>query len=135
MKECKICRKLITTSKNIFCSRECYAKYLATDKDRLLHCSNIATLGGQSRWKEHEYSYHANGYIMIKSLEHPYKNKRGYVYAHRLKKEKEIGRNLFPSEVVHHRDGNKLNNNIDNLEIFKTTNEHTRFHGLKGDLR
>jgi len=32
-------------------------------------------------------------------------------------------------------DGNKLNNKIENLKLFSTTNEHTSFHGLRGDLR
>jgi len=37
--------------------------------------------------------------------------------------------------VVHHKDGNKLNNKITNLVLFKTTNEHSSYHGFKGDLR
>lgn len=49
--------------------------------------------------------------------------------------EKELGRYLNPKEIVHHIDGIKLNNKIENLKLFSTTNEHTTFHGLRGDLR
>ena len=37
---------------------------------------------------------------------------------HRWVMEKTIGRKLMPNEIIHHRDGNKLNNSINNLELF-----------------
>lgn len=39
-----------------------------------------------------------------------------------------IGRKLSPNEVVHHKDGNKLNNDISNLEIL-TRSQHSSLHG------
>lgn len=39
------------------------------------------------------------------------------VLEHRYVMEKYIGRKLLTSEIVHHKDGNGLNNNISNLEI------------------
>ena len=135
MKRCKICKKELIKRNRKFCGRKCYARYLATDKIRLQHCSKIGKLGGQARWKGHKYAYHTNGYIMIKVPNHPFANKRGYVYAHRLEMEKSLGRILSSIEVVHHKDGNKENNEIKNLVMYKTTNAHTKFHGLIGDLR
>lgn len=41
---------------------------------------------------------------------------------------KELGRELSPNEQVHHKDGNPLNNNIDNLEVL-TAEEHAALHG------
>jgi hypothetical protein len=38
-----------------------------------------------------------------------------------------LGRSLEPWELVHHKDGNKMNNVIENLEI-KTWPEHTILH-------
>ena len=40
-----------------------------------------------------------------------------YVYEHRLLMEKKIGRLLRPGEIIHHKDGDRLNNNIENLEL------------------
>lgn len=47
---------------------------------------------------------------------------------HRWVAEKSIGRKLKPNEVVHHKDGNKLNNSPDNLHVFSSQNEHQSFH-------
>lgn len=41
--------------------------------------------------------------------------------------EQKLGRKLLPNEQVHHKDGNPLNNDIDNLEI-KLLGEHQREH-------
>ena len=35
-----------------------------------------------------------------------------YVYEHRLLMEQKIGRLLRPGEIIHHKDGDRLNNNI-----------------------
>lgn len=41
-----------------------------------------------------------------------------YVQAHRIAMAEKLGRALLPRESVHHRDGNKRNNSIDNLELW-----------------
>lgn len=46
---------------------------------------------------------------------------------HRYEMEKEIGRRLLPSELVHHKDENKHNNDPSNLEI-TTRSNHARIH-------
>ena len=43
--------------------------------------------------------------------------------------EQYLGRKLTRDEVVHHKDGNKANNDIENLEL-TSLSEHTRQHQL-----
>lgn len=50
-------------------------------------------------------------------------------HEHRVVAEKILGRALVKGEIVHHKDGNKKNNNPANLEIM-TQGEHMREHGL-----
>ena len=68
-------------------------------------------------------------------LRKTYKDNNGYLrfansdkLVHRWVVEKSIGRKLLSNEVVHHRDGNKLNNSISNLEVFSSQEEHHTLH-------
>ena len=49
------------------------------------------------------------------------------VREHRFVMEKFLGRRLNSNEVVHHKDHNRLNNNIENLVLMAST-EHTQLH-------
>ena len=60
---------------------------------------------------------HSEGYILIRKPDHPFATKQGYVFEHRLVMEKHLGRYLKSNEHIHHKDGNKQNNFIENLEI------------------
>ena len=78
------------------------------------------------------------GYYLIYFPEHPFANGDGMVFEHRLVAEQflltetnsvEINgkRYLSPDFVVHHKDGDKTNNDVSNLEIM-TLSEHTKYH-------
>lgn len=68
------------------------------------------------------------GYVSIQCKDHPRRSEHGYVLEHILVMEKEIGRYVTKEEVVHHIDGNKSNNSISNLMLFKNDSEHRKFH-------
>jgi len=56
--------------------------------------------------------------------------KRNGMHEHRYLMEKKLGRKLDTDEVVHHIDGNKRNNSLENLEVI-TRSEHSRHHAIE----
>jgi hypothetical protein len=60
---------------------------------------------------------------------HPKANSKGLYPSHRIIVETSLGRYLDKSENVHHRNGNKKDNTLANLEVL-TVNEHIRLHGI-----
>jgi hypothetical protein len=76
--------------------------------------------------KDHKGWYKCNEYIMRLVTEHPFMNKRRYVPEHRLVMEQQLGRFLEPTEIIHHRDQNRSNNNINNLELQGNQSIHAK---------
>lgn len=62
--------------------------------------------------------------------EHPCAIKHGYVLHHRVVMENHLNRILDANEVVHHKNGNKTDNRVENLEVF-LNNAHVKMHKLQ----
>lgn len=71
------------------------------------------------------------GYVYIHAPDHPNASKSRQVSEHRLVMEAKIGRYLDRKEVVHHVDGDPMNNHPDNLVLFGDNGDHLR-HDLAG---
>lgn len=69
-----------------------------------------------------------HGYILILKPKHPFRNKKGYVFEHRLVMEEFLGRELSLEEVVHHINGNISDNRIENIMLFANQSEHLKHH-------
>lgn len=101
-KQVKLVGSQLTTGCGKYCSKQCEA----------------ANCNGR---------FMKNGYWCIKA-DHPRQYDKGYYYEHILVMEKYLGRYLDTEfEVIHHKDGNKTNNDISNLEL-KTRKEHGDYH-------
>ena len=61
---------------------------------------------------------------------HPRASKYGYVYHHRIVVENSIKRMIRDGEVIHHVNGNKKDNRVENL-VLMTASEHTRMHNIE----
>jgi len=60
----------------------------------------------------------SGGYIEVYLPNHPNARQTGYVKEHRVIMEEKLGRYLLPEENVHHINGNKIDNCIENLELW-----------------
>ena len=73
------------------------------------------------------------GYRWIFAPWHPNAMATGYVAEHRMAMARKMKRPLLPDEVVHHIDGDRLNNQLENLMIFRTNRDHLQ-HELTGRI-
>lgn len=92
------------------------------------HKANIST--ARKEWSENNaigFSLKPNGYFEYTTGE----NKGRLV--HVVEMEKRIGRRLMDDECVHHIDGCKQNNDINNLALM-TRSAHTRLHRFEDSL-
>jgi hypothetical protein len=79
-----------------------------------------------NRWKGGRPIF--GGYAHRYMPDHPKATEsRPYVQEHRLVMEKQLGRYLESYEIVHHKDGDRLNNDPDNL-VVKTRGKHVSDH-------
>ncbi len=65
--------------------------------------------------------------IYVYTPDHPFANRQGYVYQHRLVVEKHLGRYLTADEIIHHIDLDPTNNVLENLMVLSAS-EHGMLH-------
>lgn len=101
-----------------YCSRKCFFK-----KNR-----------GKNHYNWKDVKLDKDGYVLINMPDHPNCNPNGYVREHRIVMEKYIGRYLDRKEVVHHINGIKNDNRIENLELFTSNSKHMKHEYNNGKL-
>lgn len=98
----------------------------------------------QSRGKYHGHykggQIKAKGYIWFLRPDHPRRTRRNYVKRCWLVMEEAIGRPLKPGELIHHKNGVKTDDRLENLEISdlvqhgKTHNAGSKNAGWRHDI-
>jgi len=114
---CVNCGKPLTKSQRKCCSLSCSATY-----------GNKKSTGENARHWKGGKSKHSEGYIRFYMPGHPSACSAGYIYEHRYVMEQLIRRFLLSNEVVHHKNGDKKDNRIENLELLNNQSEHCNYH-------
>jgi hypothetical protein len=97
----------------------CQSGWFKNDHDLSRGTKNTQWRGGMSKTVQ--------GYVKIKAFDHPHKDFHNYVYEHVLVMEKKLDRYLDSIECVHHINGKRDDNRIENLRLM-TRSEHSKMH-------
>ena len=158
-RKCPVCKISFSpkTSKDIYCSRECYYEMKRIRGDKIIWTDEMKKnmskkykgkgnpMYGKKGWSKDKkrpeitgeksklwkggYWISKDGY---KIIENEIETKGKKVLEHRMIMEIYLGRKLKIDEIIHHKNENKLDNRIKNLQIVSRA-EHINLH--RKDLR
>lgn len=112
---CKYCSqefpRAMYNKSTVYCSRTCSNRDNSKKvSEQKMGFKNYKWKGGRKKTK--------SGYVLVYCFDHPNKDSHHCILEHRLIMEKHIERYLYSYETVHHKNGIKDDNRIENLELF-----------------
>lgn len=121
---------------NWFCNRHAI-QYEAGIIDSEGNQQRTLSKGGRVSGSSSREGYRTlSGYSVVRApLNHPFAWKDGYIFEHRLVAESVIGRYIEPHEIVHHKDGNRANNDPGNLEVLPRKRHHKAIEYTRDGVR
>lgn len=122
MNTCPICNQTFTPKRKEqqFCSIACRQSNNATGRRGQL-------TGRQLR--SYKQRMTKDGYFRMYAAKHPYANGRKEIHVHVMVMEMHIGRQISVLECVHHKNGIKTDNRLENLELMLHA-AHSKDHNL-----
>lgn len=70
----------------------------------------------------------SDGYVKVLNRKHPRADKSGFVYEHIQVMEKHLGRDILKGEIVHHKNHDRADNRLNNLELVESQSKHFIMH-------
>lgn len=115
------------------CGEECFVIRSLFEHGGKAFCSRTCS-GRRVNLRPEEKRLSTSGYFMFYRPGHPMADKAGRLMEHRLVMAEHLGRMLDACEVVHHKDGDRQNNAIENLELMSGHKEHAATHAQESEL-
>lgn len=78
----------------------------------------LRTGGTKARRISEGRNIQTDGYVIVKRSGHPEAKQRGWGLEHRIVMSDHLDRPLWPDESVHHKNGDRTDNRIENLELW-----------------
>jgi len=122
MRTCDICGSFFTEKRREqrLCSVRCRQRKNASAR------KGVRT--GPQKNRIYKRATDRDGYIRLYAGNHPYAGRRKMICEHVMIMELIIGRAILPNECVHHINGIRSDNRIENLQLMSRSS-HSKLHG------